>query len=111
VRAFIVLGARYRYERQSFGRAGGRPFCLAFLLFPPKRRAFWHARSYDFNVWTTRKRVEKLRYMHRNPVKRGLVGAPEEWEWSSYRFYLLEEAGPVQVNEGWTKIWFRDRVS
>ena len=40
----------------------------------PQRRAFWQARSYDFNVWTTKKRVEKLRYMHRNPVKRGLVG-------------------------------------
>ena len=26
-------------------------------------------RSYDFNVWTTKKRVEKLRYMQRNPVK------------------------------------------
>jgi putative transposase len=49
----------------------------------PKRRAFWQARSYDFNVWTTKKRVEKLRYMHRNPVKRGLVGAPEQSRWSS----------------------------
>ena len=55
-----------------------------------KGRAFWQARSYDFNVWTTKKRVEKLRYMHRNPVKRGLVGAPEEWRWTSYRFYLLD---------------------
>jgi hypothetical protein len=27
---------------------------------------------YDFNVRTTKKRVEKLRYMHRNPVKRHL---------------------------------------
>jgi putative transposase len=35
-----------------------------------RRRAFWQARFYDFNVWTTKKRVEKLRYMHRNPVKR-----------------------------------------
>ena len=34
------------------------------------RRSFWQARFYDFNVWTTKKRVEKLRYMHRNPVKR-----------------------------------------
>src|ERR1700683_1943843 len=57
------------------------------------KRAFWQARSYDFNVWTTKKRVEKLRYMHRNPVKRGLVGAPEEWRWSSYRFYLFGEVG------------------
>jgi putative transposase len=71
------------------------------------RAPFWQARSYDFNVWTTKKRVEKLRYMHRNPVKRGLVGSPEEWRWSSYRFYLLDEAGPVRVNEGWTKISFR----
>jgi hypothetical protein len=33
----------------------------------------WQARFYDFNVWTKHRRVEKLRYMHRNPVKRGLV--------------------------------------
>jgi hypothetical protein len=45
----------------------------------PQRRAFWQARFYDFNVWTTKKRVEKLRYMHRNPVKYGLVEAPEQW--------------------------------
>ena len=30
----------------------------------------WRRRFYDFNVWTERKRIEKLRYMHRNPVKR-----------------------------------------
>ena len=37
------------------------------------RKHFWQARYYDFNVYTKKKRVEKLRYMHRNPVKRGLV--------------------------------------
>jgi len=71
------------------------------------RKPFWQARIYDFNVWTTKKRVEKLRYMHRNPVKRGLVSSPEEWRWSSFRFYRLDEAGAVRVNEGWTKISFR----
>ncbi len=50
------------------------------------RRAFWQERFYDFNVWTTKKRVEKLRYIHRNPVERGLVESPEDWRWSSYRF-------------------------
>jgi putative transposase len=73
----------------------------------PPGRSFWQARFYDFNVWTAKKRVEKLRYMHRNPVKRGLVGSPEQWRWSSYRFYLLDEAGPVRVNVGWRKISFR----
>jgi REP element-mobilizing transposase RayT len=74
-------------------------------------RAFWQARFYDLNVWTTKKRVEKLGYMHRNPVKRGLVESPEQWRWSSYRFYRLDEAGPVRVNAGWTEISFRDRVA
>ncbi len=75
------------------------------------RRAFWQARFYDFNVRTTKKRVEKLRYMHRNPVKRGLVASPEQWRWSSYRFYLLEEPAPVRVNQGWTEISFRERAA
>jgi putative transposase len=74
-------------------------------------RSFWHARFYDFNVWSERKRFEKLRYMHRNPVKRGLVDSPEQWRWSSYRHYFFGEAGPVQVNVGWGEISFRGRVA
>ena len=74
-------------------------------------RAFWQARFYDFNVWTTKKRVEKLRYRHRNPVKGRLVESPEQWRWSSYRFYLPGEAGAVKVNFGWTEISFRRRVA
>ena len=56
-------------------------------------------RFYDFSVWTEHKRIEKLRYMHRNPVKRGLVESPEFWRWSSYRAYFLGESGPVKINE------------
>ncbi len=60
---------------------------------------FWQARFYDFVVFTEKKRVEKLRYMHNNPVKRGLVPEPEQWEWSSYRHYAFGERGIVLVNE------------
>jgi len=59
----------------------------------------WQKRFYDFNIWNSLKRAEKLRYMHRNPVKRGLVESPELWRWSSYRAYALGEMGPVRVNE------------
>jgi putative transposase len=59
----------------------------------------WQKRFYDFNVWTEHKRIEKLRYMHRNPVSRGLVASPELWRWSSFHSYFLGEAGPVRVNE------------
>ena len=58
----------------------------------------WQKRFYDFNVWTERKRIEKLRYMHRNPVKRGLVERPEQWRWSSFRSYYYGERGLVRVN-------------
>ena len=59
----------------------------------------WQRRFYDFNVWTERKRIEKLRYMHRNPVKRGLVVQPEQWAWSSFRSYAFGEARPVRIND------------
>jgi len=39
----------------------------------------WQARYYDFNVYTGGKQVEKLKYIHRNPVRRGLVEKPEQW--------------------------------
>ena len=58
---------------------------------------FWQVRYYDFNVFTDRKRVEKMRYIHRNPVKRGLVERPEQWEWSSYRHYLTRKRGRVGI--------------
>jgi REP element-mobilizing transposase RayT len=47
----------------------------------------WQRRFYDFVVWNERKRMEKLRYMYRNPVTRGLVAEPRQWRWSSYRHY------------------------
>jgi REP-associated tyrosine transposase len=61
--------------------------------------AFWQRRFYDFPVWSKDKRIEKLRYMHRNPVKRGLVEEPDQWRWSSFRYYAYGESGPVLVNE------------
>ena len=61
--------------------------------------AFWLPRYYDFNVYSREKRIEKLRYMHRNPVKRGLVASPEEWRWSSYRFYRWGEKGVVKIGD------------
>jgi putative transposase len=61
-------------------------------------RPFWQVRYYDFNVFTHDKRVEKLKYMHRNPVTRGLVERPEDWSWSSFRHYLLDEPGAVGIS-------------
>ena len=51
---------------------------------------------------TRRKFVEKLRYIHRNPVQRGLVERPEDWKWSSFRHYISGEPGAVEIESEWT---------
>jgi putative transposase len=63
---------------------------------------FWQARYYDFNVWSERKFTEKLRYIHRNPVTRGLVDRPEDWPRSSFRHYLTSETCGVEIESQWT---------
>ena len=68
------------------------------LFTAPAPRSLWQPRFYDFNVFTEKKRVEKLRYIHRNPATRGLVARPEDWLWSSYRWYALDEPGIVTID-------------
>ena len=43
------------------------------------------ARYQDSNIWSERKLIEELRYMHRNP--RGPAGSPEDW--------ALEQLSPL----------------
>ena len=63
---------------------------------------FWQRRYYDFNVHNENKRIEKLRYMHRNPVRRGLVSKPEDWSWSSFLHYASGKEGIVEIESEWT---------
>jgi putative transposase len=63
-------------------------------------RPFWMTRYYDFNVFTDKKRTEKLEYMHLNPMVRGLVLRLEDWKWSSFRDHWTDERGVGGV-EAW----------
>lgn len=63
---------------------------------------FWQKRYYDFNIWNHRQFVEKLRYIHRNPVKRGLCERPEDWKWSSFLHYATGQEERVEIESGWT---------
>lgn len=71
-------------------------------LRPERLPQFWQVRYYDFPVWTEAKRIEKLRYIHRNPVKRGLVERPEDWTWSSFVHYATGTEGIVEIESQWT---------
>jgi hypothetical protein len=59
-------------------------------------------RYYDFNVYSERKRMEKIGYMHHNPVHRGLAAEPSQWPWSSFRHFATGEIGGVEIESQWT---------
>jgi len=95
----VMQALKLGFARRVLAQQRRRRNVAQAELFEPAPRRIWQPRFYDFNVWTARKRAEKLRYMHRNPVKRGLVESPELWRRSSYRTYAFAESGPVRVNE------------
>lgn len=63
---------------------------------------FWQKRYYDFNIRNCLQFVEKLRYIHKNPVTAGLCERPEDWEWSSFRHYATGYEGRVEIESEWT---------
>jgi putative transposase len=67
-----------------------------------QREKFWQDRYYDSNIRGETARSEVIRYIHRNPVKRGLVAKPEDWPWSSFRHYATSARGIVEIESEWT---------
>ncbi len=63
---------------------------------------FWQKRYYDFNIRNDRQFMEKLGYIHHNPVKRGLCTHAGDWEWSSFRQWATGCEGRVEIECEWT---------
>jgi putative transposase len=97
----VMQVLKQRFARQVLGQLRRRKNLAQSTLWPEAlgEGHVWQRRFYDFVVRTEVKKVEKLRYIHRNPVRRGLVLEPEQWAWSSFRCYAHGERGPVLVNE------------
>ena len=73
-----------------------------FALTPGKRsekRVFWKKRCYDHNCRSEASVMEKIAYCHKNPVVRGLVAKPENYQWSSYNWYRGMEGVPLAMDE------------
>jgi putative transposase len=54
--------------------------------------------NYDFNIKSQDKLIEKLNYIHNNPVKRKLVKQASEYPFSSYRSYFGENDSIVKID-------------
>jgi putative transposase len=61
------------------------------------RYRLWQPGFYDFNVHSEEKLLEKLNYMHNNPLRAGLVSSPCDYEWSSYKKYFKEKNGQETI--------------
>ena len=70
---------------------------------------FWQRRFYDLrvrallgarqkNVWSLKKKVEKLHFMHMNPLNRKLLDHPKDWPWNSFSFYSNPKHGLIRVD-------------
>ena len=92
------------------GRA--RPKGQLSLRFPNSITGlpqFWQPRFYDFNVYSHKKKNEKLEYMHANPVVRGLVEHPKDWQRSissicSCGVESNRRKGPLSQTQGRGKV-------
>ena len=66
------------------------------------RGQFWQVRYYDELVHSAEHRVAVMRYIHRNPVKRGLAQRPEDWKWSSFNNHASGNWCGVEIESEWT---------
>jgi putative transposase len=57
----------------------------------------WQKEYYESAIRDEKDFIQKLNYMHNNPVKGGLVNSAEEYEFSSYHQYYGEPRQNIQI--------------
>ena len=61
---------------------------------------FWQpGGGFDHNIFKEKTVAAVIEYMHANPVRRGLVKDPTDWEWSSARFWDGRADVPIRMDE------------
>jgi putative transposase len=61
---------------------------------------FWQdGGGYDRNIRNSRAMRDVFTYIHNNPVERGLVIRPEDWEWSSARDWAGLGGGTIPIDK------------
>ena len=92
--ATVIQVFKQRVSRRMHGRKRRSPSQLQLRFDPADDQdlRFWQRRYFDFNVYSRAKVIEKLHYVHANPVKENLVHHPGEWPWSSWCHYYGRDA-------------------
>jgi REP element-mobilizing transposase RayT len=76
-------------------------FKLAGQTTGRSKNKVWQDSYWDTIVYGERILRQKLNYMHRNPVRAGLVQSVEEYPYSSYRNYVQGDQSLIEVDTDW----------
>jgi REP element-mobilizing transposase RayT len=58
----------------------------------------WQSGSHSEGILSHNFLVQKLNYIHNNPVRKGFVERPEHWLYSSARNYILDDHSILKVD-------------
>ena len=73
---------------------------LTRIQNPDGSTRFWQrGGGYDRNIFSGAELSEKIRYIHHNPVARGLCHKPEGWAWSSAGWFAGDRDTPLVIDE------------
>ena len=65
------------------------------------RYSLWQEGNWKVVLEEAEQIERRLEYMHANPLRAGLVKRPEDWTWSSYRWYQFREEVGVPIDMDW----------
>ncbi len=81
------------------------------LLSLFKSAAIHAGRGNEFKVWQSgshpqlmdydEKLLQKIEYIHNNPVRKGFVEDPEHWTYSSARNYITNDDSIIEIQKLW----------
>jgi len=63
-----------------------------------QRFALWQRRCFDHNCRSDESVWEKIEYCHNNPGTRDLVSRPDDWQWSSCRWYQGRQGAVLRMD-------------
>lgn len=61
----------------------------------------WQDSFWEMAIWSEKFLREKLNYIHRNPVRGGLVNNPQDYAYSSFRNYVLDDETLIEIDKNW----------
>jgi len=101
-RILFTIKSSVSKKAQLWVRANAPDFLSQMADLQPNgdcHHRFWQrGGGYDRNLRSIDDVYEKMKYIHANPVRRGLVERAEDWRWSSYLAWENGQDSPLAID-------------